>query len=115
MLDPDFIIVGYRDLVANKSVLAASNKVTKVDIEVNLKDRFRLDGVGTHWPSDQFSRVELKASLLGYRMTWADTYAAAWEALINMADPDDPEKRDTAWHSDPRGLPPMPPALGPGT
>jgi len=103
IMRPDFIVVGARTLVDGREGvhLTASNQVVSTDVEVDLDiASFDLKSM-LREPSAMGAK--LTAQLRSYSMVYACTYAEAWERLMRMGNPDDPQR--PAWISEAIELP----------
>lgn len=105
---PDFIVIGARTLVdGRKGVhLTASNQVASTNIDVDFGiASFDLERSLREPP---MMGAKLIAQLRSFTTVYAPTYAEAWEHLMRMGRPDDPQQRvwTNAAIEPPRQLPP---------
>lgn len=91
---PDFIVIGARTLLDGRPgvQLTASNDVGRVDIEWNFEPAEFTD-VFDLQPPRTISHADLRAKLRTFAMTYAPDYRTAWEHLMRMGNPDDPQAR----------------------
>lgn len=108
---PDFIVVGTRYLLDGRPgvQLLASNSVreTRVDLDVDTECFDLFEPLLEPQP---LAHATLRAELRSFAMTYGSDYRTAWEHLMRMGNPDDPQHR--TWQNDAIGLPR--PALPPG-
>jgi hypothetical protein len=98
IMRPDFIVVGARTLVDGQEGvhLTASNQVVSTDVDVDFGiASFDLESM-LREPSTMSAK--LIAQLRSFSMVYAPTYAEAWERLMRMGNPDDPQRQ--AWTSE---------------
>lgn len=90
---PDFIVIGARTLVDGREGvhLTASNQVVSSDVDVD----FGITSFDLERPLRESSMMgaKLTAQLRSFAMVYAPTYAEAWEHLMCMGRPDDPQQR----------------------
>lgn len=95
---PDFIVIGARTLIDDRHgvQLIATNDVasTRLDVDLEMDDRF--DFYDITRPPRSTLTADLRAKLRSFAITYGPDYRTAWEHLMRMGNPDDPQARKWA-------------------
>lgn len=109
-VNPDFVIVGAKTLLDGRPgvQLIASNDVAQVKLDWNFEPPEWVNPFDLR-PSPTPSHADLRAKLRTLGIVYAPDYRTAWENLMKMGDPDNPQRRP--WRNDAiepprRALPP---------